>query len=157
MIAAFIQAAIKTSLLKETLYKIFEASKSSLQEKNLDSISINKLTKKANNNESLSATTVNREQQTTSPIIDPLLIATIHGNTGAIDTIRGQIIELRHDVDQLRIEINNQRRKTLAFNTETRRISKPEINTLNQTSVSHNHHLVEPAVTRKRSAVCIII
>ncbi|CAF3858520.1 unnamed protein product, partial [Rotaria sp. Silwood1] len=142
----------------EALYKIFAASKTSLQEKNLDSTPINKLTKKTNNDEIPSVTTVNREQQTTSPLIDPLLIATIHGNKGAIDTIRGQIIELRHDVDQLRIDINNQRTKTLALNTETTpRISKSEINTLNQTAVSNRHHDVEPAVTRKRSTVCIII
>ncbi|CAF3453023.1 unnamed protein product [Rotaria sp. Silwood1] len=146
------------SVSQEALYKIFAASKTSLQEKNLDSTPINKLTKKTNNDEIPSVTTVNREQQTTSPLIDPLLIATIHGNKGAIDTIRGQIIELRHDVDQLRIDINNQRTKTLALNTETtRRISKSEINTLNQTAVCNRHHDVEPAVTRKRSTVCIII
>ncbi|CAF1187427.1 unnamed protein product [Rotaria sp. Silwood1] len=146
------------SVSQEALYKIFAASKTSLQEKNLDSTPINKLTKKTNNDEIPSVTTVNREQQTTSPLIDPLLIATIHGNKGAIDTIRGQIIELRHDVDQLRIDINNQRTKTLALNTETTpRISKSEINTLNQTAVSNRHHDVEPAVTRKRSTVCIII
>ncbi|CAF1529907.1 unnamed protein product, partial [Rotaria sordida] len=77
----------------------------------------------------------------------------------AIDTIRGQIIELRHDVDQLRFEINNHRRKTISINNENRRISKSEINNLNQPPISHHHlhHSVEPAVTRKRSAICIII
>ncbi|CAF3709710.1 unnamed protein product [Rotaria sordida] len=147
------------SVSQEALYKIFKASNTSLQEKNLDSKPINKLTKKTNNNEILSITTINREQQTTNPLIDPVLIATIHGNKGAIDTIRGQIIELRHDVDQLRFEINNHRRKTISINNENRRISKSEINNLNQPPISHHHlhHSVEPAVTRKRSAICIII
>jgi hypothetical protein len=136
---------------QETLRKIIEASKPILEEKNLDSTPNNKITTK----------TTNREQQTTLTIIDPVLITTIHSNKGAIDTIRGQITELRHDVDQLRTEINHRKvQPNFPMNNETRRVSKAEVNTHNQTSVSHHHHHhhhVEQPVTTGNSSVCIIL
>jgi len=136
---------------QETLRKIIEASKPILQAKNLDSTPNNKITTK----------TTNREQQTTFPIIDPVLITTIHSNKGAIDTIRGQITELRHDVDQLRTNINHRKgQQNLPMNNETRRVSKAEVNNHNPTSFSHlhhHHHHVEQPVTTRSSSVCIIL
>ncbi|CAF3343151.1 unnamed protein product [Rotaria socialis] len=148
------------SVSQETLYKLFEASKANLQTKDLDSTSVNKLANKSNNSEISSKSIGDREQQATIPLIDPELIKTIHCNKGAIDTVRGQIIELRHDVDQLRNDMNTNQIKTLIFNGEVRRISKSEISNQNQTSVSHHHHHhhhVEQGATKKRSSVCIII
>lgn len=139
---------------------MFESSKTNLQTKNIDSSSTNKLNKNSNNKEISSKLAINREQQTTIPLIDPVLIATIHSNKGAIDTIRGQITELRHDVDQLRLEINNKRTNTCTQDNEIRRTSKSETNNHNQSSVSHHHHHhhhVEQGVTRKRSSVCILL
>ena len=109
------------SFFQETLNKIFETSKPIVQAKNLDSTPKNKVTK-----------TISREQQTTIPTIDPVLITTIHSNKGAIDTIRGQIVELRHDVDQIRTEINQNRRvSNLPMNNETHPVSKSEVNNHN--------------------------
>ncbi|CAF5122780.1 unnamed protein product, partial [Rotaria magnacalcarata] len=127
-----------------------------LQTKDLDSTSVNKLTNKSNNNEISSKAIVDREQETTIPFIDPVPIKTIHCTKGAIDTVCSQIIELRHDVDQLRNDVNTNQTKTLTFNSAVRRISKSEISNQNQTSVSH-HHNVEQGATRKRSSLCIII
>ena len=143
---------------QETLRKIFEASGPVIQPKNLDSTpSIDKITKKTNNNEISSSSAVIHEQQ--KPI-DPGLITTIHQNKGAIDTIRGQITELRHDVDQLRTEINSRRTTNLPSITETRRVSKPEINDPNPASVSHHHHHhhhVGQPVPARSSSVCILL
>jgi len=145
-----------------------------------------------NNNEKFSSPlpmqepiTANREQQTTTvPTIDPILISTIHANKGAIDTIRGQITELRHDVDDLRTQINNRKRSTISTQppsiipnaapptnlppisssttnlNNTRRVSKPNVNNPNPSSFSHHHHHhhhVEQPDTAGRSSVCIII
>jgi len=124
------------------LKKIFEASKPIVQSKNLDTTSdVNKFTKP-----------VNREQQTTNATVDPALIATIHSNKGAIDTIRGQITELRRDVDQLRSEVNKHRRiSDLSTKTnETRRISKNDIK-------SHNNNNIGQTVAPGNSSVCILL
>jgi hypothetical protein len=147
-----------------------------------------------NNNENFSSPlpinepiTVNHEQQTTTitvPTIDPILISTIHANKVAIDTIRGQITELRHDVDELRTQISNRKRSTISANppaiipnavpptnlppisssasnlNNTRRVSKPNANNPNPSSFSHHHHHhhhVEQPDTAGRSSVCIII
>jgi hypothetical protein len=145
-----------------------------------------------NNNENFSSPlpmqepiTVNREQQaTTVPTIDPILISTIYENKGAIDTIRGQITELRHDVDDLRTQISNRKRSTISTQppaiipnaapptnlppisssatnlNNTRRVSKPNVNNPNPSSFSHHHHHhhhVEQPDTAGRSSVCIII
>jgi len=134
---------------QETLRKIFEASKPILQAKNLDSTPINKITK-----------SVNREQPTPALTIDPVLITTIHSNKGAIDTIHGQITELRHDVDQLRTEINNHPVPNLPSNTETRHLSNAEVNNHNPTTFSnhlHHHHHTERPVTTRSSSVCILL
>jgi hypothetical protein len=131
-------------------------------------------------------TTVDHEQQTIPiPIVDQALITTIHANKGAIDTMRGQITELRHDVDHLRTQINN-RKRSATINTNppsiipaqvqtpnlppiassppiannNRRVSKPNANNASPTSVSHHHHHhhhVEQPGTTGRSSVCIII
>ncbi len=135
---------------QETLNKIFETSKPIVQAKNLDSTPKNKITK-----------TISREQQTTIPTIDPGLITTIHSNKGAIDTIRGQIVELRHDVDKIRTEINQNRRvSNLPMNNETHPVSKSEVNNHNSTSFSHHHHHhhhVEQPVPKGNSSVCILL
>jgi hypothetical protein len=136
---------------------MFEASESIMLAKNLDSTPINKIAKKTNNIENSSSSAGTREQQKT---IDPELIITIHRNKGAIDTFRGQITELRHDVDQLRAEMNHRRTRNLPDNNETRRLSKPEITNLNPTSVSHHHHHhhhVEQPVPAGHSSVCILL
>ncbi|CAF2588939.1 unnamed protein product [Rotaria sp. Silwood2] len=186
---------------KLTLRKIVEVSKPALQPKNLtssqsDSTTLLKVTK--NNDENLSpspslsmkeAKSVNREQQTTSitvPTIDPILISTIHANKGAIDTIRGQITELRHDVDHLRTQIKNRKRST-TNNTNSPRVipnqapsqnlppvsssppsnvsnrhhvSKSNANNTNPASFSHHHHhhhhLGQPGAIG-HSSVCVII
>jgi len=125
--------------------------------KNLDSTPINKIAKKTNIIENSSSSAVTREQQKT---IDSELIITIHRNKGAIDTFRGQIAELRHDVDQLRAEMNHRRIRNLPDNNETHRVSKPEITNLNSTSISHHHHHhhhVEQPVPARHSSVCILL
>ena len=171
--------------------KIAEASKPALQAKNLvssqaDSTTLLKVAKNTNETSTSplppSSTTVSREQQTTTPIvptIDPALITTIHANKGAIDTIRGQIVELRHDVDHLRKQINNRKRSTAIPNetsppnlpsatsqplpaNNTRPVPKTNANNdnANSTSVSHHHHHhhhVEQPGPTGRSSVCIII
>ncbi|CAF1289006.1 unnamed protein product [Adineta steineri] len=145
---------------QEALRKIFETSQLNLQSKDLDKIPIDKIPKTKNdnnNNRKSSSSTSIREQQ--KPF-DPELIITIHQNKGAIDTIRGQITELRHDVNQLRTEIHNRQIKTPVSNNETRRGSNSDINNLNQTSVSHHHHHhhhVEQPVATGHSSVCIIL
>jgi hypothetical protein len=152
-----------------------------LQAKNLvssqsDSTTLLKVAKNTNETSTSPPSTkeptmINREQQTTGtpvvPTIDPMLITTIHANKGAIDTIRGQIIELRHDVDHLRKQINNRKRSTTTnTNASTtipneaspinlpsvispppvvnniRRVSKSNANNdnANRASFSHHHH-----------------
>ena len=137
--------------------------------------------------------TVDREQQTIAPstpavpTLDPALIATIHANKGAIDTIRGQIVELRHDVDHLRKQVNNRKRSTtvnhpnpstnqnetspqtlppitsppVVANNTTRRVSKVNANNDNANSTfshhHHHHHHVEQPGTTGRSSVCVVL
>ncbi|CAF0715412.1 unnamed protein product [Adineta steineri] len=196
------------SASQETLRKIIESTKPELPANNLvsaqtDSATSLKVTKTNNNNnndENSSSSslplkepkTVNREQQTAttptpkSPTIDPVLIATIHANKGAIDTIRGQITELRHDVDQLRLQINTRKRSTISTNppviipnpsqpppsnlppipsppsdaNNTRRVSKSNANNTNSAAFSHHHHhhhhIGQPDATG-RSSICNII
>jgi hypothetical protein len=114
-----------------------------------------------NNNDNSSA--VNREQQ---PKIDPVLVTTIHCNKGAIDIIHGQITELKHDVNQLQTKIHNQKSSTTTTTQnrpskgETRRVSKSDVNNLNQTSISHHHHHHhhgEAPVPPKRSSFCNVL
>ena len=97
-------------LFQQALRQIFESSKAVLQSKNLDSTPNSKLTKKTPPPANLSGS--HREQSPTSPKLDSTLIATIHGNKGAIETIRGQITELRHDVDHMRTQITPRKRST---------------------------------------------
>jgi hypothetical protein len=95
--------------------------------------------------------TINREQQTTTiiPTIDPTLIATIHANKGAIDTIRGQIIELRHDVDHLRKQININRKRSTGNNTNptvsvANQTTPPDLPTSSPGLVNNNHRVTKP-------------
>ena len=148
------------SFIQATICNIFETSKSNLQQ-NLESTPVNKLSNKINNNERSSKSTVNRQQQTITPIIDPTLVATIHCNKGAIDTIRGQITELRCDIDQLRKDRITYRTKTHSNNSHSRRSSEATMNNHNQTSVRHRHHhhhrsQIQDSVTR-RSSLCILL
>lgn len=130
---------------------------------------------------------VDREQQTigATPLLDPSLIATIHANKGAIETIRGQIIELRHDVDRLRVQIKNRKRSTTnndnsphmtlnqgsshniravssppSMANNVHHVTKSNPNSVSQGSVSHHHHHhhhIEQSGTTGRSSVCAII
>ena len=128
------------------------------------------------------------EQQTlptTTPSIDPTLIATIHANKDAIETIRGQIVELRFNVDHLRKQMNNRKRSTIVNHTtptpvsnlppatspppapapvlnNTQRVSKSNGNHDNTNAASHSHHHhhhhhVEPASPTGRSSVCNLL
>ncbi|CAF0917597.1 unnamed protein product [Adineta ricciae] len=175
---------------QETLRKAFEPSKTAIQEKNItssqsDAIASLKVAKNTNENLLVKQpAAINREQQTIAvPSIDPTLVSTIHANKGAIDIIRGQITELRHDVDQLRLQVNTRKRSTIStnppaiipssptnlppissppaiVNNTSRRISKSSVQNGNQAAFSHHHHHhhhVEPSDTPGRSSVCNLI
>ncbi|CAF3343356.1 unnamed protein product [Rotaria socialis] len=189
------------SASQEVLKKIVEASKPELQAKNLvpsqsESTASLKVLKTTNENSvtapvsNTDTKSINREQQTTTvtaPILDPALITTIHANKGAIETIRGQITELRHDVDQLRALVKNRKRSAINNTNATHIItnqaqsqilpsissppppsngtrhhveSKSNTNNVNQASVSHHHHHhhhIGQSGTAGHSSVCTII
>ncbi|CAF2005291.1 unnamed protein product [Rotaria magnacalcarata] len=189
------------SASQEVLRKIVEASKPELQAKNLVSsqsestVSL-KVIKTTNENSvpapvsNTDTKSINREQQTTTvtaPILDPTLITTIHANKGAIGTIRGQITELRHDVDQLRALVKNRKRSAIDNTNATHIItneaqsqilppissrppssngtshhleSKSNTNNVNRASVSHHHHHhhhIGQSGAAGHSSVCTII
>ena len=92
----------------------------------------------------------------------------IHSNQGAIDTIRGQIVELRNDVDQLQTRVNHRKQSVIPPNLvstasvpkEARRPSKSQVNNLNPPSISHHHHHhhhEKAIVPRERSSVCNLL
>ena len=88
------------------------------------------------------------------------MFTSIHQNKEAIDVIRGQVTDLRCDVDQLRAEMNRRRTHNHMSSTETRRISKSDTNNVNQTSVSHHHHHhhhVEQSSQTGRSSLCNLL
>ncbi|CAF3716681.1 unnamed protein product [Rotaria sp. Silwood1] len=192
------------SASQEALRKIVEASKPTLQGKNLissqsESTTLLKVSKNNDEHSSSSlslsnkeAKSINREQQTTTttttiavPTIDPILITTIHANKGAIDIIRGQITELRYDVDQLRTQIKTRKRSTI-HNTNSPRlvpnqspsqnipvvpsppstvnnhhpVSKPNANNTNSGPFSHHHHHhhhLGQSGAVGHSSVCVIL
>ncbi|CAF0882535.1 unnamed protein product [Adineta ricciae] len=138
---------------QETLRKIFEASDSHVPSKNLNTIPLDKISKKPNTNHANSSS----EQHTS---LEPVLFTSIHQNKEAIDVIRGQVTDLRRDVDQLRAEMNCRRTHNHTSSTETRRISKSDTNNVNQTSVSHHHHHhhhIDQSSQTGRSSLCILL
>ena len=139
-----------------------------------------------------SSAKTNREHHTSSSstshaanTLDPVLITTIHANKGAIEITRGQISELRRDVDHMRTQIQPRKRTTMIspnpatiipeqnhqintiHNSNSPSLSNPEDTNLVQksnvnpsdSSVSHHHHHhhhLSSSGTVDRSAVCTI-
>ena len=154
--------------IQEALRQIFEASKPQLASKNLDSIPAVKVLKKVNTSD-LSATSASLHDLSSNYVkLDPGLVAMIHSNQGAIDTIRGQIVELRNDVDQLQTRVNHRKQSVIPPSLvsaapptkEARRSSKSQVTNLNPASISHHHHHhhhEKAVVPRERSSVCNLL